>query len=446
MNELQHHYSKNLKSILDGCLAIIFITASFDIVLNIKYAGFSLRACTLLMVVFSFFVFFISFFSKKKTTIRFLGFGSFLIWFSLLLLFVQNSILLTRGIGYMAWLTIFMLFIIALADYVQTIAHFKKILYLYVNSFTIIGAFAIFQFLTTLFGLDLLITFYFTSGVPRIHGLSYEPSYFSTYLIIPWCFHIYIFFTDFNAFKKKTFNIPALIILTTAILMSLSRMGLVLMFFIIAIKFLFLIKKLVIFKKISLQNLYFFTVTFLGVLFLIIVSILNIDKFLSLLEGLPIFSRYTHSLALRFKDFVNTWKVFVDSPMIGCSLGGVAPSIAKNNGFNNITQEIVKQNEGMCIFLEVLAASGFIGFLFFIFFLKRILFSFRELKKKIQQGISSKADMLLSIHRFLIISFIFQIFLLCLNQNILRNYFWIHIAVINLSFFVLKNSFIKQAR
>ena len=212
MDAFENPFSKQLRIVLDSILVLIFITTSFDIILNIKISGFSIRICNLLMFFFSASVFMLSILSVGKFKIKFLGFWSFLIWFLLLLFFVKNSILISRGLGYIFWLAIFFAFIISLSLYVQTKIHFERILIWYIHSFTIVAFLGIVQFLLIIAGVDFFVDYYFMSGIPRIHGFCYEPSYFSTYLIIPWGFHFLLFFTDYHDFKRKIFNLRSKLI------------------------------------------------------------------------------------------------------------------------------------------------------------------------------------------------------------------------------------------
>jgi hypothetical protein len=437
-------YAKNERHVLDALLIIIFLTSSFDTLLNIKIAGFSLRICTLLMLLFSAFIIFSRIIVRSPVQIKFLGFWSFVIWFLFLVAFLPNSILFTRGLGYLFWLAIFFLFAIALAMYIRDLLHFQKILYLYLNSFTVIGIIAIIQWVFTLAGLDMQINYYFRSGIPRTHGFSYEPSYFSTYLFIPWVFQFMLYFTDYRELKNKIYNRQALAILTPVMFLSFSRMGILLIVLIAGVKALGIIRNVWVRSIIIRKEYRFINVILVGLLGAVFLALLNFKKFISVFEGLPIFSRYSHSASIRIDDFLNTWDIFIKSPIIGYSLGGIAPAIAKEKGFVNISQELVKNTEGMCIFLEVLAASGIIGFLFFLGYFIKFIRSAHILKRL--QGITSAPDLVfwLSIHRLLVISWIFQLLLLCLNQNILRNYLWVHIAIINLSFFILKGSATKN--
>lgn len=418
---------------------IIFFTASFDTVLNIRIAGFSIRVCTLVMFIFSLIVVVGSYFSYKKTDIRFLGFWSFVSWLIFLFIFLQNSVLITRGIGYMVWLLIFFFFIVALSQYIRNQSHYQKVLFAYINMFTLIGVLGLIQWGLTIAGLDMNIQFFFKSGIPRVHGFSYEPSYFSTYLFIPWVFHFFLFFSGQHEFKRKVFNKTALLILTPVICLSFSRMGILLMLIVVVAKLFSIIRSAILKGKIFGWDLGFLkmaAVGFSGVLFIIV---FNFKKFSTIFEGLPILSRYSHSATIRIGDFLNTWHVFIKSPFIGYSLGGVAPAIARSKGYINISQELVKNTEGMCIFLEVLAASGIIGFIFFLAFMLQFIRSSKILQRWKKEKVYLDVASWISIHRLLVVAWLFQLLLLCLNQNILRNYVWIHMAMINLSFFILKS-------
>ncbi len=434
-------FSRNLRLLLDVCLFLIFLTASFDVFLNLKISGFSIRICNLFMVFFSAVVFITATFSGKQLNLKLIGFWSFLVWFIFLSFFVQNSILIQRGIGYHLWLIIFFGFILALSLYVNNLAHFEKILILYLQSFTIIAFLALIQFTFALFGIEAFINYYFQSGIPRIHGLSYEPSYFSTYLIVPWTFHFLLFFSKNEELKKKTVNNLSLLLLTSVIFLSFSRMGILLIVLIIGYKSFKLVLTGILTKKFRKAELSFITLVSIATTGIFALAFIYSKKFLSVFEGLPIFSNYAHSASIRLDDFLNTWQIFQKSPLIGYSLGGIAPAIAKMKGYGSLTQEVVKNTEGMSVLLEILAASGIIGFFFFMRFLLNIFTSGNKLKKISNVLPDNFLNAYLYGHRFLLSALIAQLILLSLNQNILRNYFWIHLAIVNLSFFSLKDAY-----
>lgn len=438
MDAITSPYATKLRYVLDILLLIIFITASFDTVLNIKITGFSIRVCTLVMLIFSVIVLGLSLLKYQKADIRFLGFGSFMIWFAFLFIFIPNSLLITRGIGYMVWLCIFFSFIVALSQYIRDVIHFQKTLIAYINCFTLIGGLGLMQWALTIAGLDMNIQYYFKSGIPRVHGFSYEPSYFSTYLFVPWVFQFFLYFSGHQELKRKVFNRTALLILTPVICLSFSRMVLLLMIIVLIVKMFSLIRAALIKGKILQRDLGFLkmmSACFSGVL---VIIALNFKKFTTIFEGLPVFSRYSHSATIRIGDFLNTWYVFIKSPFVGYSLGGVAPAIARSKGYIHISQELVKNTEGMCIFLEVLAASGIIGFIFFMAFMLKFIRSTKLLQRLTKGKSVSDISSWISVHHLLVTAWLFQLLLLCLNQNILRNYVWIHMAIINLSFFIIK--------
>jgi hypothetical protein len=354
---------------------------------------------------------------------------------------VKNSIIIQRGLGYHLWLMIFFGFILALALYINHLAHFEKILILYLNSFTVVALLALFQFTLALFGIEALISYYFQSGIPRVHGLSYEPSYFSTYLIVPWTFHFLLYFSKNEYLKKKTKNNFTLLLLTLVIFLSFSRMGILLVGLIVGYKSLTVICKTAVSKKIRITEVSFISIVLVAVVGIVTVAFIYSKKFISVFEGLPIFSNYAHSASIRLDDFMNTWKIFQESPLAGYSLGGIAPAIARLKGYGSLTQDVVKNTEGMCILLEVLAASGIIGFLFFCFFLGKVLLSSKQLTRLTNPASTSGLSFSFTGHRLLIAGLIAQLILLCMNQNILRNYLWIHIAIVNISFFSLKDAY-----
>ncbi|MBU6157676.1 MAG: hypothetical protein KGP35_01480 [Bacteroidetes bacterium] len=440
---LIHSYPAS-RYILDACLFIIFLTTSFDTALNLKISGFSIRICTLLMVVFSGAVFLLSLAGYRPLKIRFLGWWSFLVWFIMLIVFLQNSILITRGIGYMVWLLIYLLFILSLTVYIDDYPHFFKILKYYLFSFIVISFFGLLQLVAGIFNINLFLEYYFLSGIPRIHGFSYEPSYFSTYLFVAWGFHFVLFFSDYKTLKNKLYNNFSLLLLSILIFISFSRMAIFFMFLLLLAKFGALFLNSIIRLRVSVINLTFSLALFFVTFLIVGIAVFNFNEFISVFEGLPFLSRYSHSAWTRIGDFESTLQIFINSPVKGYSLGGIAPAIAQLRGFTTITQEVVKQNEGLSIFMEVLAASGIFGFIFFVGFMYRLLSSGRILKKWAAINPSLESTEQLKIHHLLIVALIFQLLLLCLNQNILRNYLWVHIALINVSFFVAKKSLVSK--
>lgn len=163
----------------------------------------------------------------------------------------------------------------------------------------------------------------------------------------------------------------------------------------------------------------------------------NLNTFKFLFSGLGMFGTATHSSEARTNEAWTTFEVFLNSPFIGYSLGGVAPAIAELKGFTIYTQSEAKNFEGMNIFLEVLAASGIIGFIFFVIFFI-VLYSKAFKIMKLLKTINN-------IHYLFIGSLSFALFMelliLSMNQNILRPYLWVLIGMLSASILVGKRIF-----
>jgi O-antigen ligase len=125
--------------------------------------------------------------------------------------------------------------------------------------------------------------------------------------------------------------------------------------------------------------------------------------------------------------------LFQNSPLIGYSLGGIAPAIAQLHGVTDLDFESVKEFEGNSIFVEVLAASGIFGFIPFFLFVWSIVWKPLALSKKL---LSEQSKILVALS----LSLIFEFVILQFNQVILRPYLWMHIAVLAACYSVFKLS------
>jgi len=166
---------------------------------------------------------------------------------------------------------------------------------------------------------------------------------------------------------------------------------------------------------------------------LLIIVIINYwNEINFLFSGLGIFGSSSHSSAPRIKTMIDTFRIFLKSPIIGYSLGGIPSAIAQLKGYNISTQIEAKNYEGMNIFLEVLAASGIIGYIFFLLFIYLLYFK----AFKIAKAIYYKNFTYSIIVKSLIFSLFWEMFILSMNQNILRPYLWIAIGMLSSSIFV----------
>jgi glycerol-3-phosphate acyltransferase PlsY len=117
--------------------------------------------------------------------------------------------------------------------------------------------------------------------------------------------------------------------------------------------------------------------------------------------------------------------------LIGSYLLGSVPFgflAGKLRGIDVTSLRIAKDNEGMAVFAEVLAASGIIGVIPFIVYIWRITVAPLKLAAK-TRDVNLK-NLLLGLGYALII----ELMILQFNQNILRLYLWLHISILSATY------------
>src|SRR5262249_40687611 len=116
------------------------------------------------------------------------------------------------------------------------------------------------------------------------------------------------------------------------------------------------------------------------------------------------------------------------SPFIGYSLGGIAPAIREQKHDTAIRTNLdAKQYEGNSVFIEVLAASGVIGFVPFVVYLITLLVKPSVLALASPEPIRG---VLLG----LVWGLAIELVALQASQNILRPYLWFHIAIVSAAY------------
>ncbi|WP_141089886.1 hypothetical protein, partial [Campylobacter concisus] len=202
-------------------LFLLFLSASFDIFLNLNIYGFNIRL--FYAIEFLLFLIFIYKVVVSRVISIFVGGKTIAIWFLFIMVFVPNTTFIVRSIGYALWLFFSILLILLMVNMLKNIVLFYKIFNLFVLSFFIISCFGIMQFIAGLIGIDLLVSQWWEYGrLPRVNGFSYEPSYYATYMIIGWSILLYIYYHGFILQKKYKLYFY---IITISIFISSSRMG-----------------------------------------------------------------------------------------------------------------------------------------------------------------------------------------------------------------------------
>ncbi len=404
---------------------LVFVTSSFDIILNFNISGFTIRFTQILCIIL--FLYLLKDVLQEKILKMPLGWKPLIIWFLFLLMFTFNTYKPIMNLGYNLWLffniLILFLFNVLMVDNGSA----TKIIKLYIYSFYLMSIVGIIEFLLGILGINFpYITQWWIIGkIPRINGFSFEPSYYATYLIIGWtfCRELLRRKVDLTSLKINLKKIT--LIITIAIILSTSRMG---------IAFIVLYEAIIFLKNLCKRNIKKIFVTIF--LFAIIISfaIYSFKKYdlTFLLSGTGLNNTSSHSLNEREQFLGYTLEVFKNSPFIGMGLGGTYVQIAINRGFDINNVSIQNVASGTNIFAEVLAASGIFGFMSFIAYIFKLIYNPINLCHKIKS--TTDKNILSSLD----IALIMELMILQFNQNILRPYLWIHIAVLSSYYCLMK--------
>lgn len=388
---------------------LILLFSSFDIILNFNIFGFNLRIAQLLIVIAFFYV------CPTKLIIN-KDYITFYIWLSLQLISIIYASNYFVSIAYFFWLILCVLIVRIFRVVFTTQYKVEKLIKLYINSFVVLSVIGLIQGVLSILGIDFFMAQDSLNGsiIPRLNAFTYEPSYYATYLLPGWIFVGYLFERGSEIIAKKELK-KDFIIISIALFLSTSRMGWICMC-------LWLLYRLVVFvfepshkkekKRVVLMTLVVILIAFFICL---VYSIIQKYGFDFIFGGLGIGGTSTHSSGVRITQLKNTFEIFKKHPILGVGLGGVPVEycLMQNIAFDS--------GASMCVWMEVLAASGIVGSCF-------LLISFIKL---IKNGIKviRKHNLFCKEISGLIYATIFEIIILAMNQNILRIYFWTLIAV-----------------
>jgi hypothetical protein len=411
--------------------ALMMLTSSFDLVLIVQAGGnfrFSQIAGLALFVLAVMRL-------RRHAAIPTLGGLSLCTWLVVQILFVPVSAFWPKSVGYCSWLalnaaTMFSL-VQLFSDDERSLA---AVLRWYVYSFGVIAMFGILQFLLPLVGYSgvLVQQWWIPDRLARVNGFSYEPSYFATYLLIGAVFMRSLTHSKSSLLPSRTLSLMYWLSMA-AIVVSSSRMGIA-----------FAALDLVLYQFRPWAS---FCRDFLRCRLLprhlraVVPSVItgcliaavsagivktaqrNPELVLMFFAGTGISNTTAHSVLERENSLGDTFAVFLEHPLIGRSLGGVSSAIAGLHGETIKSFQDGKAFEGMNVFAEALAASGLIGIVPFIAFL---IVTVRKPLKLARIACPWYASIL----RALLRSLLFGWAILQFNQNMLRPYVWVHIALL----------------
>jgi O-antigen ligase len=422
---------------------LVFTLAPIDIALNIKISGFNLRSGLLAMVILTVLLGTVIakdiLLKKQKLTLP-LYLILLLVVAVINLLFVPNSVYIPRGLVYALTLLLFVL-LISFSVNTREYISLEKIVDIYVFSFLLHALLGAVQFILFYgFGIN-----FFMPQLGRINGLTYEPSYYVTYLI-PGAILTTLMALFLNEKRGRIilYSLTAFLILLVLIL-STSKLGIVESVTVILLAILVgvFLKLFKVLKEVNLKRnvSYFvaFTVFFAAIFYVSgnIGSIINFlfpgkgEERIYYLEKIKkvLASSKETSFDIRLSQFKETLGIALENPLLGKSLGGVAPYRALKNGMNPKNNDDVKQFEGMNIFAEMLAGFGMVGFLLMLGFI--ILISYDGVRLGIKALASNYKVSIILIG--LVLGFLLELFFLMFNQNVLRLYLWNHLTLLALA-------------
>lgn len=403
-------------TVISACVALIFLTSSFDIVANVDLFGFNLRACQFLSLILI--ALLIAEWSKRPVRVP-IG-GKYLIaWIVIQFLFIFRSLNFANAIGYFMWLIFDVFLIFAMVQYVGRAFSQKWLLRVYFKSFVWIAVLGLVQFSLFAIGIDLFVAQHWTARFARINGFCYEPSYYSTYLLPGFVIFAYLF-------EKKNADILSLqeikiglLTISAALILSTSRMGWLMMVVWIAMRIIIYSVQFIR-SGISRKNIKTFLalILLMGLLIIGFTYIVKSKEFNFLLNGLGIAGTAKHSSMGRIGGLIMCLNIFADQPILGVSLGGVDAQIAKYNGNVYIAGN---NGAGMSIIGELLVANGIVGLLPFLLYFTAVLCGRKQIK------LTQNSELIFALRWALL----FELAILCFNQNILRPYVWTLIAVLS---------------
>ena len=398
------------------------LTASSDLFLVWNVAGFTLRAHQVLMIFPLAYVLGVTVSSKK---IRLpIGALPLYAWMVFIIAFVPNTVFLSRSIGYAVWLLIDVSAIFLAVQLFDDLRSLEILLKWYVRTFLAISIVGLMQLVLGLCHLPAP----YARMLPRINGLSYEPSYYATYLMMGWVLCAWMI-------EKGSYFVPQNLVRVTfisstlALVLSTSRLGWMLMALWGCGYF---VRRVMRWKPVTLGlgswllvvNL--FAASLAG---FVVVATHESDNILrSFAAGLGVFGAPSHSVDERMQHMWMTLELVQKNPFMGTSLGGIAPAIREQQHETAIRSNLdTKPYEGNSIFVEALAASGVIGFLPFVAYVLMLLIKPSLLA-------SACPEPLRTVLSGLVLALGMELLALQFSPNILRPYLWFHIAIVSAAY------------
>ena len=406
------------------CIAAV-IFASADI-WPVVHIGFTFRVAQLCIYAAALFVL-----ANRNHPIKLfpglVGLYAFCTWIAITLPF---SLFLQRSIGYVVWAISDALILFVFVQYFRTESAVLNLFRWAMLAYAIISLFGFLQFVLYTRGISLFVTEWWVKGrIARINGLSYEPSYFATYLMAGWVTCMYLF--EKNApFPSRRLQRTCLGMTTGALLLCSSRMGYVMMLLWVLFRFSLRPIRAAI-RGVATRGS---VRAAIGAVFGFVLAAFGVSRYrrrvLSvasalpfLFSGLGLMGHSAQSAHTRLESLSRTWTAFTRHPVVGTGIGALPVAIANQRGIGVYDLAQAKKYEGMSIGMEIFAETGLIGAALLTAAIVQIFRRYRSERRYAPQWRRT----LLSGQAW---GLVWMLMMLQMNQNFLRIYIYVDLAVL----------------
>jgi hypothetical protein len=280
--------------------------------------------------------------------------------------------------------------------------------------------------------LQIFHIYIYVRQINRINGFSYEPSYYSAYMLAGWVMFAYLLEARSYEIVSRRVLYRYFAATSMVLLLSTSKLAWATMAGWLAFRTVNIVFHMILGKVREDKLVFLIILPILAAIGFALILFLDskwdiIGRYTS---GLGLFGSSGHSANARRRQLNNTIGVLKKSPFLGYSYGGVDPAIASYSG-----TEYKGNGGGMNVLIETAIALGIGGAILFVYFLYEITVRFIRHHRKNH------------ILNAVVLGLLVQFGELMFNQNIQRTYFWISIAmvcvvekeIIKRNYFYIKN-------
>ena len=426
---------------------LVFMTMSFDTLLVLK-AGGNLRFAQIMIVLLI--VAAMARILQQKVILWPRG-ATALVWFCvvhLILLVLSTQLFFSVELYFLLLLSMLCgLSLVQLYGQADSLVPFMRA---YLYSYVFVALFGLVQFISPPLhlGQPLVVQWIKHGVIPRISGFSFEPSYFGTFMIMGWIAVVDLRHTKAKLTAGRRWYWIAWL-LTIVLICSTSKTAWLGMILEGLTRLAPLVWKTLRGQVVRLRvgslvaplpRLRAVAAVGLGlVLSVAILSALSRVVDLNVfLAGSGLNGTAAHSVNDRANRTKHTFAVWLQSPWVGYSFGGVSEAVALYEGHTVLNQSDLKAYQGAPVVLDVLAASGLTGIAPLVWFFAVITFG--ETKLIREHWSDDRARWLHALIRALA----FEGFVLLSDQYLFRVYLWVHIAVMMVVGYHLRYSTAKR--